>query len=284
MSATTPTNRKRPARWGHYLQNLVLYLAVVIIFGPIAWLILTSFKPKGTALTMPPEIFFTPTLKQYSAALDSFWGPFVNTVIMVGVSTIISLVLGILAAFALSFFPHPRHENRNDKIVFWFITTKALPYVAVLVPLFIIFRWLHLLDTAWVMIIVFVGLNTPIVVWMMYQFMKDIPRAIIEAAWVDGAQLWHLLVRIVVPMARPGIAATAMLCVVFGWNEFLFSVSYTAIDWHPLSVALAAQQTGRGQFWAQLSAFTTLAIAVPVIVGWMAQKQLVRGLAAGAVK
>src|SRR5699024_1469056 len=129
--------------------------------------------------------------------------------------------------------------NRNDKIVFWFITTKALPYVAVLVPLFIIFRWLHLLDTAWVMIIVFVGLNTPIVVWMMYQFMKDIPRAIIEAAWVDGAQLWHLLVRIVVPMARPGIAATAMLRVVFGWNEFLFSVSYTAIDWHPLSVALA---------------------------------------------
>src|SRR5699024_10376540 len=188
---------------------------------------------------MPPEIFFTPTLKEYSAALVSFWGPFVNTVIMAGVSTIISLVLGILAPFALSFLPHSRHENRNDNSVFWFITTKDHPYMAVLVPSIISFRWLHLLDTAWVMIIVFVGLNTPIVVWMMYQFMKDIPRAIIEAAWVDGAQLWHLLVRIVVPMARPGIAATAMLCVVFGWNEFLFSVSYTAIDWHPLSVALA---------------------------------------------
>lgn len=285
MSATTQRTRaKRPLGWGHYVQNLVLYLAVVVIFGPIAWLVLTSFKPQGSALTMPPEILFTPTLAHYEAALQTFWGPFLNTVIIVGVSTIVSLVLGVLAAFGLSFFPHPKHEDRNENIVFWFITTKALPYVAVLVPLFIIFRSLQLLDTAWVLIIVFIGLNTPIVVWMMYQFMKDIPRAIIEAAWVDGAGLWHLLLRIVVPMARSGIAATAMLCVVFGWNEFLFSVSYTAIDWHPLSVALAAQQTGRGQFWAQLSAFTTLTIAVPVIVGWMAQKQLVRGLAAGAVK
>ncbi len=284
MSSRATPARRTPIRWGHYVQNLVLYLAALVIFGPVAWLIITSLKPTGTALTMPPDISFTPTLDQYRAALDSFWGPFVNTVIIVGVSTIICLILGTIAAFGLSFFPHPRDDQRNEKIVFWFISTKALPYVAVLVPLFIIFRYLRLLDTAWVLIIVFIGLNTPIVVWMMYQFMKDVPKAIIEAAQIDGAGLWKMMLQIVVPMVRPGIAATAMLCVVFGWNEFLFSVSFTAIDWHPLSVALTAQQTGRGQFWAQLSAFTTMAIAVPIIVGWVAQKQLVRGLAAGAVK
>jgi sorbitol/mannitol transport system permease protein len=141
-----------------------------------------------------------------------------------------------------------------------------------------------LLDTVWVLIIVFVGMNTPIVVWMMYQFMKDLPRGILEAAQVDGVSLSQMLMQIVIPLTRAGIASTAMLCVIFAWNEFLFSVSFTAIEWQPLSVAVAAQQTARGQFWAQLSAFTTLAIIVPVIVGWLTQKQLVRGLTSGAVK
>ena len=200
--------------------------------------------------------------------------------LIAGLSTIICLALGIPAAFALSFY----ENRRNEGILFWFITTKALPYVAVLVPLFLIFRTLRLLDTPWVLIIVFVGMNTPIVVWMMYQFMKDVPKGIIEAAQVDGVRLWQMLWQIIMPLTRPGIAATAMLCLVFAWNEFLFSVSFTGIEWQPLSVALAAQETGRGQFWAQLSAFTTLAIIVPVIVGWLAQKQLVRGLASGAEK
>lgn len=281
MSGAPMSKRtKSPIRWGHYLQNLVLYLAVVVIFGPVFWLVLTSFKTDGTALALPPKILFIPTLEQYQAALQTFWGPFFNSVLIAGVSTIICLALGIPAAFALSFYDNPRNEG----ILFWFITTKALPYVAVLIPLFLIFRTLRLLDTPWVLIIVFVGMNTPIVVWMMYQFMKDVPKGIIEAAQVDGVKLWQMLWRIVMPLTRPGIAATAMLCLVFAWNEFLFSVSFTGIEWQPLSVALAAQQTARGQFWAQLSAFTTLAIIVPVIVGWLAQKQLVRGLASGAEK
>ena len=281
MSGAPMTKRRKPpVRWGHYLQNLVLYVAVVVIFGPVFWLVLTSFKTDATALALPPEILFTPTLEQYQAALQTFWAPFFSSVLIAGLSTIICLALGIPAAFALSFY----ENRRNEGILFWFITTKALPYVAVLVPLFLIFRTLRLLDTPWVLIIVFVGMNTPIVVWMMYQFMKDVPKGIIEAAQVDGVKLWQMLWQIVMPLTRPGIAATAMLCLVFAWNEFLFSVSFTGIEWQPLSVALAAQQTGRGQFWAQLSAFTTLAIIVPVIVGWLAQKQLVRGLASGAEK
>ena len=271
---------KSPIRWVHYLQNLVLYGAVVVIFGPIFWLIVTSFKTDAAAYELPPQILFTPTFEQYAAALQSFWGPFLNSVIIVGVSTAICLLLGVPAAFALSFYAH----ERNESIVFWFITTKALPQVAVLVPLFVIFRELQLLDTVWVLIIVFVGMNTPIVVWMMYQFMKDLPRGILEAAQVDGVSLSQMLMQIVIPLTRAGIASTAMLCVIFAWNEFLFSVSFTAIEWQPLSVAVAAQQTARGQFWAQLSAFTTLAIIVPVIVGWLTQKQLVRGLTSGAIK
>lgn len=280
MSSASATKKKTKIPWGHYLQNALLYLAVVVIFGPVLWLIITSFKTDPDALAMPPKILFSPTLEQYAAALNTFWAPFMTSLLITGVSTILCLILGIPAAYALAFYESPR----NQDILFWFISTKALPYVAVLVPLFIIFRTLRLLDTPWVLIIVFVGMNTPIVVWMMYQFMKNLPKGIIEAAQVDGVKLWQMLWKIVIPLTRPGIAATAMLCAVFAWNEFLFSVSFTGIEWQPLSVALSAQQTARGQFWAQLSAFSTLAIIIPVIIGWAAQKQLVRGLAAGAEK
>ena len=280
MSSASAPKEKKQTPWVHYLQNLVVYLAMVVIFGPIFWLIVTSFKTNSAAYALPPQIIFTPTLEQYQSALASFWSPFLHSVIMVGASTIISLALGVPAAYALSFYA----SKRNEGIVFWFITTKALPYVAVLVPLFVIFRTLRLLDTPWALIIVFTGMNTPIVVWMMYQFMQDLPKGIVEAAQVDGVTLWGMLWRIVIPLTRAGIAATAMLCVIFAWNEFLFSVSFTAIKWQPLSVAVAAQQTSRGQFWAQLSAFTTLAFIVPVIVGWITQKQLVQGLTTGAEK
>lgn len=279
-SVPASSEKRRPIRWSHYLQNVLLYLAVVVIFGPIFWLIVTGFKESAAAYALPPQILFTPTLEQYASAMDDFWAPFLHSVIIVGVSTVICLLLGVPAAFALSFY----HANNNESIVFWFITTKALPQVAVLVPLFVIFRTLQLLDTVWVLIIVFVGMNTPIVVWMMYQFMKDLPREILEAAQVDGVKLSQMLLQIVIPLTRAGIASTAMLCVIFAWNEFLFSVSFTSIAWQPLSVEVAAQQTSRGQFWAELSAFTTLAIIVPVIVGWLTQKQLVRGLTSGAVK
>ena len=279
-SVPASSKSRRPTPWIHYLQNAVVYLAVAVIFGPIFWLIVTGFKTNAAAYALPPKILFTPTLEQYVSALQSFWGPFFNSLFIVGTSTVICLVLGIPAAFALSYF----HSPRNEGIVFWFITTKALPLAAVLTPLFVIFRSLRLLDTPWALIIVFTGMNTPIVVWMMYQFMKDLPRGIMEAAQVDGVNLFQMLWRIVIPLTRAGIASTAMLCVIFSWNEFLFSVSFTAVEWQPLSVAVAAQQTSRGQFWAQLSAFTTLAILVPVIVGWLTQKQLVRGLTTGAVK
>jgi sorbitol/mannitol transport system permease protein len=278
--SSASAKHKSPIRWAHYVQNVLLWAAVVLIFGPIFWLIVTSFKSDAAAYELPPRILFVPTFEQYASAFGSFFGPFVNSVIIVGTSTVICLLLGVPAAFALSFY----ESKRNEGIVFWFITTKALPQVAVLVPLFVIFRTLQLLDTAWVLIIVFVGMNTPIVVWMMYQFMKDLPKGILEAAEVDGVNLSQMLLRIVIPLTRAGIASTAMLCVIFAWNEFLFSVSFTSIEWQPLSVAVAAQQTSRGQFWAQLSAFTTLAIIIPVIVGWLTQKQLVRGLTSGAVK
>ena len=279
-SVPADAKHKSPTPWGHYLQNAVVYLAVMVIFGPIFWLIITGFKTDAAAYALPPRIIFTPTFEQYASAFQSFWSPFFNSVVIVGISTLICLVLGIPAAYALSFY----HSPRNESIVFWFITTKALPLAAVLTPLFVIFRYLRLLDTPWALIIVFTGMNTPIVVWMMYQFMKDLPAGILEAARVDGVKLWQMLFLIIIPLTRAGIAATAMLCVIFAWNEFLFSVSFTAIEWQPLSVAVAAQQSSRGQFWAQLSAFTTLAIIVPVIVGWLTQKQLVRGLTAGAVK
>jgi sorbitol/mannitol transport system permease protein len=154
-------------------------------FGPIFWLILTCFKTDAAAYELPPELLFVLTLEQYGAALSIFWSPFLHSVIIVGTSTVICLLLGFPAAFALSFYAN----KRNEGIVFWVITTKVLPQVAVLVPLFVIFRTLQLLDTIWVLVIVFVGMNTPIVVWTRYQFMKDLPRGILEAAEVDGVNL-----------------------------------------------------------------------------------------------
>lgn len=270
--------RRRRKSVEHYVANLGLWISVLVIVGPLLWLVVTGFKTEGVAYAMPPRVFFTPTLEHYREVLSEIIGPFSRSLLAVGTSTAICLMLGVPAAFALTYF----RNRRNDGIVFWFITTKALPQAAVLVPLFVIFRELDWLDTPWALVVGFVGLNTPIVVWMMRQFMRSIPRTVLEAAEVDGAPLWKLLLRIVVPLTRAGLAATAMLCFVFAWNEFLFSLSFTATSWDPLSVGVSSQQTARGQFWAKLSAFSTLAIIVPVIIGWFTQKQLVRGLAAGA--
>ena len=270
----------RHIRWGHHTQTLVLYIATILLVGPIWWMVVTSFKTEIDAYTMPPRIVFSPTLENYQSALASFWTPFWHSVVVVGGSTIASFVLGIPAAFALVYYAHRNNEN----VLFWFITTKALPAVAVLIPLFVIFKSLHLLDTPWALIILYTGMNTPLVVWMMHAFIAELPRDIMEAAQVDGLPTWRVIWNIVLPLTRSGMAATAMLCIVFAWNEFLFAVSYTATRWMPLPVAVAAQQSSHGLFWAKLSAFTTLAIIVPIEVGWVAQKQLVRGLTTGGIK
>ncbi len=280
--STTAPKRQRARRipWGGYAQTLAVYAATVVLFGPILWLIVTGFKTEIDAYTLPPKVVFSPTLDNYRAALDSFWAPVFHSVVVVGVSTALALVLGILAAFALSYYVHPNNQN----VVFWFLTTRAMPAVAVLIPLFVVFRVLHLLDTPWALIILYTAMNMPIVVWMMHAFISELPPAVLEAAQVDGVKLWQLLWYVVVPLTRAGIASTAMLCIVFAWNEFLFAVSYTATRWMTLPVAVASQQSAHGLFWAKLSAFTTLAIIVPVVVGWLTQKQLVRGLTAGGVK
>jgi sorbitol/mannitol transport system permease protein len=280
--AVPSRSKRRPRRipWDRSAQMIAIIAATVLMFGPILWLIVTSFKTEIDAYTLPPKVVFSPTLANYRDALQSFWAPLLHSVVVVGVSTAFSLVLGILAAFALSYYVHPNNQN----VVFWFLSTKAMPAVAVLIPLFVVFRTLHLLDTPWALIILYTAMNMPIVVWMMHAFISELPSAVLEAAQVDGVNLWQLLWHIVVPLTRAGIASTAMLCIIFGWNEFLFAVSYTATRWMTLPVAVASQQSSHGLFWAKLSAFTTLAIIVPVVVGWLTQKQLVRGLTAGGVK
>lgn len=267
---------------GHFLSGLTLVLAFVMFF-PILWMVVTSFKPEQLALAMPPRILFVPTLENYRVALfDSPYLEFLwNTLVITGLSTLAALLLGVPIAYAMAFFP----TKRSESSMLWMMSTRMLPPAGVIVPLYIIFQRLHLLDTHLGMIIVYTGMNLPLVVWMLRSFMLDLPFAIIEAARLDGASLWQELTSVMLPLLIPGLAATALLCVIFTWNEFFLAVNLTTRSASPLSVYISTFKAAQGDlFIAKMSAAATMTVLPVLIAGWAAQRQLVTGLTMGAVK
>ncbi|WP_174804136.1 carbohydrate ABC transporter permease [Martelella limonii] len=259
------------------------WLIAFLIFFPILWTFLTSFKTESEAVSSPPSfLFFHWTLENYIEvqARSNYFHHFWNSVAISLGSTVIGLLIAVPAAWAMAFSPTPRTKD----VLLWMLSTKMLPAVGVLVPIYIIFRDLGLLDTRTGLIVVMMLINLPIMVWMLYTYFKEIPGEILEAARMDGATLGKELVYVLTPMAIPGIASTLLLNIILAWNEAFWTLNLTASKAAPLTAFIASYSSPEGLFYAKLSAASTMAIAPIVILGWFSQKQLVRGLTFGAVK
>lgn len=276
--ATTTTGT---SRIGGLALTALTWFAGLVFFFPVAWLVLTAFKKEVDASTDTPKILFTPTLEQFRNVFDAgLWTYVANSAFATLMSTLLVVLLAVPAAYALSIRP----VQKTSDVLFFFISTKMLPVVAVIVPLYVITQATGLLDNIWTMIVLFTAMNLPIAVWMLRSFMLEIPGEVLEAAEVDGAGLVATFREVLLPMIAPGIAATALICVIFSWNEFFFSVNLTASQASTVPVFLVGFITSEGLFFAQLSAAATIAALPVVVAGWVAQKQLVRGLSMGAIK
>ncbi|MDZ5078285.1 carbohydrate ABC transporter permease [Nesterenkonia sp. HG001] len=279
-SVTGPQGGSRPRAVGNLLTGLA-WAAAFIFFAPVLWMVLTSFKQESDAASSPPTFLFSPTLDQYRAIFTSeAGGYFLNSLVATAVSTLLVIAMAVPAAYALSIRP----VKRTQDVLFFFISTKMLPIVAVIMPIYVIAGQLRMLDNIITLIILYTAMNLPIAVWMMRSFFLEVPGEVLEAASMDGASLMLTMRRVLIPMVTPGIAATALICVIFAWNEFFFALNLTAANAATVPVYLMSTMTSEGQFLAQLSAASVLASLPVVLAGWFAQKQLVRGLSMGAVK
>ncbi|WP_424949893.1 carbohydrate ABC transporter permease [Deinococcus sp.] len=277
-------NTTSPNKTGLRLKNIALtlltYLLAFLFFFPILWMMLAAFKTEAQAFNDTPIFFFKPILDNFSRALSSYGPALAHSLIVALGSTVLAFVLGLPAAFALAVYP----TKRSRGVLTWMLSTKFMPAVGVIVPLFIIFKNLHLLDTLPGLILMYTTMNLPLVVWMMHSYMTEIPYAIYEAAKVDGASVAQEFFGMALPLSLPGISATALLAIIFAWNEVFFALNLTSADAAPLSVYIGSFKTSEGLFWAQMSAAAVLTVFPVLLFGWIAQRQLVRGLSFGAVK
>lgn len=263
------------------LLGILAWIVGLIFFAPVAWMVLTSFKQESQAASNPPTFVFTPTLDQYKAVLASGAGSYLlNSVIATACSTLLVLVLAVPAAYALSIRP----VKKTQDVLFFFISTKMLPVVAVIMPIYVIAGQLRMLDNLLTLIVLYTAMNLPIAVWMMRSFFLEVPGEVLEAASIDGASLMRTMRTVLLPMVAPGVAATALICVIFAWNEFFFALNLTAANAATVPIYLMSTMTSEGLFLARLSAASVIASLPVVLAGWIAQKQLVRGLSMGAVK
>ena len=263
--------------------TLLAWGVALLIFFPILWTFLTSFKTEGEAINSHPSfLFFDWTLENYETVnqrsdyLTHFW----NSVVISLGSTVLGLIIAVPAAWSMAFVP----GKRTKDLLMWMLSTKMLPAVGVLVPLYLLARDTGLLDTRTGLVIVLTMVNLPIIVWMLYTYFKEIPGEILEAARMDGATLSSEILYVLTPMAVPGIASTLLLNVILAWNESFWTLNLTAANAAPLTAFIASYSSPEGLFYAKLSAASTMAIAPIMILGWFSQKQLVRGLTFGAVK
>lgn len=281
--ALSDERRSREARRrfnGSALTTLT-WVVAFIFFAPVIWLVMTAFKQESVAASNPPVFFFVPTFDQFAAVLGNGAGAyFLNSVIATGVSTVLVILLAVPASYALSIRP----VKKTQDVLFFFISTKMLPVVAVIMPIYVIAGQIKALDNIWTLVVLYTAMNLPIAVWMMRSFFQEVPGEVLEAASMDGAGLLKTLRTILMPMVTPGLAATALICVIFAWNEFFFALNLTAANAATVPVFLVSQMTSEGLFLAKLSAASVLASLPVVLAGWAAQKQLVRGLSMGAVK
>ncbi|MBE1297360.1 MAG: ABC transporter permease subunit [Rhodobacteraceae bacterium] len=255
----------------------------LLIFFPILWTILTSFKTEAQAIADPPIFLgFDWTMENYSAVMErSNYGRFLwNSIIIAGGSTLLGILIAVPAAWSMAFVP----SKRTKDILLWMLSTKMLPAVGVLYPIYLLCIQFGVLDSKIALVFILMLINLPIIVWMLYTYFKEIPGEILEAARMDGATLKEEVLYVLTPMAIPGIASTVLLNVILAWNEAFWTLNLTAAKAAPLTAFIASYSSPEGLFYAKLSAASTMAIAPILILGWFSQKQLVSGLTFGAVK
>jgi sorbitol/mannitol transport system permease protein len=264
------------------LRTVFAWAVALFLFFPLGWLILTSFKTELQAISVPPLVFFHPTLDNFSLVQQrsDYLLYAENSLITSVVSTILGLALAFPAAYSMSFF---KSKHTKD-ILMWMLSTKMMPAVGALVPIYVLAQFSGLLDSRTALIIVFTLSNLPIMVWMLYSHFKEIPAEILEASRMDGATLWQEFRLVLLPLTMGGLASTGLLCLVLSWNEAFWSLNLTAAQAGTLATLIASYSSPEGLFWAKLSAASFMAIAPIVVFGWFSQKQLVQGLTFGAVK
>jgi sorbitol/mannitol transport system permease protein len=263
--------------------TVLAWAVALLLFSPILWTVLTAFKTEAEAIAAQPTFFPQNfTLENFSAVQDrsDYVKHAINSIIVSLGSTLLGLIIAIPAAWSMAFAP----SKRTKDILMWMLSTKMMPAVGVLIPIYLIFRDLRLLDTVHGLTLIMTLINLPIIVWMLYTYFKEIPGEILEAARMDGASLAKEIIYVLTPMAVPGIASTLLLNIILAWNEAFWTLNLTASKAAPLTAFIASYSSPEGLFYAKLSAASTMAIAPILILGWFSQKQLVRGLTFGAVK
>ncbi len=275
--------RKAPllSRVPGHMTTALTWAVVLAWFFPVLWMVLTGLKPESQAATNPPTWFFTPTLENYDAVVQQDVLSFLGHSLVVTVSAVILVLLFALpAAYGLAIRPMKGWRD----VLFFFLSTRFMPLAAAIAPIFVIALKLGLFDTLIVLIILSAVSSLPIAIWMMRSFMSEVPREIVEAAQVDGANFWTVMRSVLIPLLAPGIGSVALICAIFTWNEFFLAVNLTATQAQTLPVFLVGFLQSEGRTWATLSAAATICAVPVVIAGWVAQNSLVRGLTLGAVK
>ncbi len=276
----TPNVQGRRRRFRPGL-GLVAWAAARFFFFPVLWMLLLSFRNEADAATSPPTFLAPFTLDQFSEVIGRGAMPYLtNSLIAAGFSTLGVLMLALPAAYALSIMPIAKWTD----VLFFFLSTKFLPAIAALLPLYLAVKALGMLDNIWTLVILYLAMNLPLAVWMIRSFLSEVPREIIEAAQVDGAGFRIIITKILLPIILPGLAATSLICFIFAWNEFLFAVNLTATQAATAPVFLVGFITSEGLFLARLSAVAVIVSLPVVLAGWAAQDKLVRGMTMGAVK
>ena len=269
-------------RWSHVLWTTLTYILVFLLIFPVLWMVITGFKTEIAAITIPPVLFFQPTLDQFLLAINGGFGAYLfNSVVAAVGSTLIAMVLGIPAAYAMVF---QLPKKSSEDMLFFVLSTRFMPFAAILVPLYVIISRLNLLDNLFMLVDIYTAMNLPLIIWMARSYFMDLPKEVLEGAWLDGCSTLQTIVRIVVPMAAPGLAAAALLSIIFAWNDFFFAVTLTYTNSPTLPIMVAAFTSNEGLFLAKISALATMIIIVPVAIGIYAQKHLVQGLTGGALK
>jgi sorbitol/mannitol transport system permease protein len=266
------------------LNTLIAGTLGFLMFFPILWIIILAFKAEEDAIRAPLEVLFQSgwTTDNFSTvqARSDYFKHFSNSVVISLGSTLLGLLIAIPAAWSMAFVP----AKRTKDVLMWMLSTKMMPPVGVLVPIYLIFRDTALLDTRLGLTIVMMLINLPIIIWMLYTYFREIPGEILEAARMDGAALKEEILYVLTPMAVPGIASTILLNIILAWNEAFWTLNLTTANAAPLTAFIASYSSPEGLFYAKLSAASIMAIAPILIMGWFSQKQLVRGLTFGAVK
>ena len=265
------------ARW------LLVALVMVWALVPILWMVLSSFKPTGVITSNPPQLLFTPTLAHYQALVaggNNLWSNVYSSLFVTGVSTLIAVVLGAMAGYGLS-----RIRMRGKQhLAFWIISTRMAPIAAVIVPLYMMFRYLNLLDSYIGLIVAYLSFNLPFAIWLMTAFFDDLPRDLEEAATIDGATKWQVFWNVALPLMKPGIATTTILCFIFAWNDYAFATTFGGPGTSTIPIAAAQLLTQTGIDWGQLLAIGTVVVLPMAVFGLLVKRWLVTGLTLGAVK